>query len=63
MCYNCGCQRPDDAMGKGDAGAQPEGRAITEKTFQAAAEAFGMTVEQAKENTYELLKKEFQKPE
>ncbi len=44
---------PDNDMGKPDN--------ITTKTFEKAAQAAGQKVEQAKENTYELLKKELHK--
>lgn len=57
MCYNCGCQRPDDPMGKGHAGAESQGKSITNKTFKAAAEVFGMDEKEAKKNTLELLKR------
>lgn len=56
MCYNCGCQMPNDDMGKGHAGAQPDGKSITTKTFEEAAKSQGMTKEQAMEETYKLLK-------
>jgi len=49
MCYNCGCQQPDNDMGN------PKN--ITNKTFEEAAKAAGETVEEAKENTLELLEK------
>lgn len=49
MCYNCGCQMPDNDMGK------PTN--ITNKAFEAAAKAEGQTVEQARKNSLELLKK------
>ena len=49
MCYNCGCQMPDNDMGN------PKN--ITNKTFEEAAKASGQTVEQAKKNTAELLQK------
>lgn len=61
MCYNCGCQLPDDDMGKGHAGADPTGKAITNKTFKEAADAFGMSEEDARKNVYEMLSKEFNK--
>jgi len=50
MCYNCGCEAPDDDMGHADN--------ITEKTFEEAAKAEGQTVEEAKRNTLALLKKQ-----
>lgn len=56
MCYNCGCKRPDDDMGKGHAGVNPDGKAITTKTFEAAAKAFNGSPEKAMENTAELIK-------
>lgn len=49
MCYNCGCQMPDNDMGN------PKN--ITEKTFEEAAKAIGQSVEQAKKNVLVLLKK------
>lgn len=58
MCYNCGCHLPDDDMGHGHAGVDPEGKSITNKTFEEAAKAFGMEPEEAKRQTLELLKKE-----
>lgn len=58
MCYNCGCGMPEDAMGQGDAGADQNGKSITNKTFEIAAKSQGMTVADAKKNTYNLLKKE-----
>lgn len=57
MCYNCGCGRPDDDMGQGHAGVDPQGRSITNKTFQAAATSQGMTEEEAKKETLKLLTK------
>lgn len=50
MCYNCGCGMPDDDMGN------PKN--ITNKTFEEAAKASGQTVEQAKKEALELLKKQ-----
>jgi len=58
MCYNCGCEMPDDAMGQGNAGVDSNGKSITHKTFEQAAKSQGMTVGDAKKNTYNLLKKE-----
>lgn len=56
MCYNCGCGLPDDDMGVGNAGVDPNGKSITNKTFQAAAQSMGMTEEEAKKETLKLLK-------
>jgi hypothetical protein len=55
MCYNCGCGMPDEDHGKGHAGVDPKGRAITERTFSAAASAFGMSSEDSKKNALDLL--------
>jgi len=49
MCYNCGCQMPDNDMGN------PKN--ITNKTFEEAAKAAGQNAEQAKKNALELLQK------
>jgi hypothetical protein len=49
MCYNCGCEMPDDEMGSP--------KAITNKTFGEAAKGAGQTPEEAKKNTLALLKK------
>jgi hypothetical protein len=49
MCYNCGCQMPDNEMG--------DPKNITNKTFEEAAKAAGQSPEEAKQNTLELLLK------
>jgi hypothetical protein len=49
MCYNCGCQMPDNDMGN------PKN--ITNKTFNEASKAAGQSAEKAKKNTLELLQK------
>ena len=49
MCYNCGCQMPNNDMGK------PEN--ITNEDFEKAAEAMGQPVREAKKNALELLEK------
>lgn len=53
MCYNCGCERPDDQMGSPDN--------ITNETFKKAAAAMGMTVQESMENTKRLIEKELPK--
>ena len=53
MCYNCGCQMPDNDMG--------DPKNITNKTFEEAAKASGQSVEDAKQNALELLKDELGK--
>jgi hypothetical protein len=50
MCYNCGCQKPDDDMGN------PKN--ITNKTFEEAAKASGKKAAEAKKNVMELLEKQ-----
>lgn len=57
MCYNCGCGMPEDTMGQGNAGLDTNGKSITEKTFEEAAKSQGMSIEETKKNTFELLKK------
>jgi hypothetical protein len=57
MCYNCGCQRPNDDMGKGSAGADPNGKAITNKTIQAAADAFEESFDETLDHMIELAEK------
>lgn len=49
MCYNCGCQMPNNDMGK------PEN--ITNETFEKAADAMGMSVKESRKNALELLEK------
>jgi hypothetical protein len=61
MCYNCGCGDPNDDMGVGHAGVDPEGKSITNKTFAAAAESQGMHAKQAMEETLKMLQKEVSK--
>ena len=57
MCYNCGCGSPSDDHGKGHMGVDPNGKGITDKTFEAAGKAFEMSTEDSKKNTRELLNK------
>lgn len=49
MCYNCGCQMPNNDVGN------PKN--ITNKTFEEAAEAMGQSVKKSKKNALELLEK------
>lgn len=58
MCYNCGCGLPDDDMGVGHAGVDPNGKSITNKTFEEAAKAQGMSVIEAKKEALKMLKRE-----
>jgi len=57
MCYNCGCGSPSDDHGKGHMGVDPNGKSITDKTFEAAGNAFEMSTEESKKNTRKLLEK------
>ncbi len=57
MCFNCGCGEPSDNMGKPDA----SGSSLTDKSFEELAKAWDMTAEEAKKNTYKLLKEQFEK--
>ncbi len=61
MCYNCGCGLADDDMGVGHAGVDPNGKSITNKTFEEAAKSQGMSVEEAKKYTLEMLQQELKK--
>lgn len=57
MCYNCGCGQPNDDHGMGHMGVDPNGKAITERTFEAAGKAFQMSMQESKDNTHDLLQK------
>lgn len=58
MCYNCGCQLPDDEMGKGRLASG--GGSLVEEDFKHMAEKWGMNIEDVKKNIYQLLKKQFE---
>ncbi len=49
MCYNCGCQMPNNDMGNQ--------KNITNKTFEEAAKAMWQSVKESKKNALELLEK------
>ena len=49
MCYECGCGSTKTIMSD---------KSITDDTFEKAAKGSGITTEQAKRNTLELLKKD-----
>jgi len=53
MCYNCGCGMLDNDLG--------DPKNITNKTFEEAAKAAGETVEEAKRNVFEELKKQLER--
>lgn len=55
MCYNCGCGMPQDDMGRGK--VSEGGASLTDADFKKLAKEWGMTEEEAKKNTLELLKK------
>jgi hypothetical protein len=57
MCYNCGCKMPDNPMGAGHAGAEPQGKSITNKTFEEAGKAMEESTDESKRNALDLLKK------
>ena len=59
MCYNCGCQLPNDDMGKGK--VTEGGGSLTEDDLKKMAEKWGMSLEQTKQNIYDLLKNELEK--
>lgn len=51
MCYECGCGSTKTIMSD---------KSITDDTFEKAAKGSGITTEQAKRNTLELLKKDLE---
>lgn len=57
MCYNCGCELPNDPMGKGH--VHEKGGSLTEDSFKHMAKTWGSNAAEMKKNTYKLLKKEF----
>lgn len=61
MCYNCGCEIPDDDMGRGV--LSKGGASLVDEDFTHMATKWGMTIEDAKKNTYKLLKKQLETTE
>ncbi len=55
MCYNCGCEEPDNPMGKDEV----KGASLTSKSFEEMAKAWGMSVEETEENVRKLLNKKY----
>lgn len=51
MCYECGCNNTMTIA---------SGESITEDTFKKAAKGAGISLEEAKRNTLELLKQELE---
>lgn len=58
MCYNCGCGMPNNDMGKGK--VSKGGSSLTEDDFEKIAKDWEISKEEAKKNTYELLKKQLE---
>lgn len=56
MCYNCGCDLPEDNMGKPDM----TGASLTKKSFDEMAKKWNMPTEEAQKNVYKLLRKQFE---
>ena len=63
MCYNCGCEMPDDPMGQGHALDEPNGKSITDHTFHHLAEDWKMSEDQVKELVYGMLNGQATDPE
>jgi len=59
MCYNCGCQIPNDPMGKGK--ISKGGGSLTEDDIKHMAKVWGMTKKETKKNILELLKRDLEK--
>lgn len=56
MCYNCGCQMPEDDMGKGK--LSQGGGSLVEDDFDHMADVWNMPKKQAKKLVYEELKRQ-----
>lgn len=59
LCYNCGCEMPEDDMGKKR--VSQGGGSLTEGDFKHMADKWGMSVDDVKKNTYESLKGQLEK--
>ena len=55
MCYNCGCEEPENNMGK----PAVKGASLVDSSFEEMSKEWGMTIEETKKNVYRLLKKQF----
>jgi hypothetical protein len=55
MCYNCGCQEPDDPMGRGK--ISEGGASLTEDDLKLIAEKWEMSLKDTKKNILTLLQK------
>lgn len=58
MCYNCGCQKPNDDMGKG--AVSRGGGSLVEDDLKLISDRWGMNLEDTKKNIYSLLKKQME---
>ena len=58
MCYNCGCQIPEDDMGKGS--LRKGGYSLVEQDIKDMSEEWGMSVKDTKKTMIELLQKTLQ---
>lgn len=52
---------PNDDMGQGHMGVDPNGKSITDETFKVVAASQGMMPEEAKKETLKLLQKIIEK--
>ena len=59
MCYNCGCGIIDDDMGRGK--LSEGGAGLTEEDLQKLAKEWGMSLDETKQNIYDLLKTQVKK--
>lgn len=59
MCYNCGCDIPEDDMGKGP--LRNGGSGLVEDDLQKLATDWKMSLKETKENIFKLLKKQLGK--
>ena len=56
MCYNCGCGMKNDDMGKGK--ISKGGGSLTEKDLKEISDRWGMSIDETKENIYQMLRGE-----
>lgn len=59
MCFNCGCGMPNDPMGKKR--VSEGGASLTDDDIKKMADEWEMSVEETKNNIYELLAKQLGK--
>ena len=59
MCFNCGCAMPNNDMGKSK--ISQGGGSLTEDDFKNMADKWGISIEETKKNTFDVLKKQFEK--